>query len=332
MIRKRVIVITTGGTISSGGVAGGVSPRFSGNDLLTMAASREFGPPESIDVEILEFSRVLSGNMEPVTMYELADRIWHAIEAPDVAGAVITHGTGAIEETSFMVDLYHASRKPVVFTGAMRPVTDPDSDGLRNLHDAIVVAAHEDACENGVLLVMNSLIFSARDVTKGHSSALETFQSEFGPIGAMGPGGKLSFFRCPVGRQVFPHIPPEPNVDLLRFYTGMDGRFIRASIQAGAKGIVVEGSGLGNVNETVARALKETVEQGVVVVMASRCVWGTAYPFYSSTGGGADLARAGVFFSSYLSGLKSRLLLCAALSLTRDRDQLSSILSGGMFS
>jgi L-asparaginase len=89
---------------------------------------------------------------------------------------------------------------------------------------------------------------------------------------------------------------------------------------------------MGNVNEAVAVALKDAIQQGLVVLLASRSPRGTAYPFYDTVGAGADLARAGAFFSSYLSGLKARLLLCAALGFTQDRQQLSNILGGGVIS
>jgi L-asparaginase len=332
MSQRCVILIGTGGTISSGAAAGGAVPRFSADDLLASVASRGLDLPEDTAVKTIEFSRVLSANMTPTKMYELAGLVQKALARPDIDGAVVTHGTGTIEETSFLVDLYHSSPKPVVFTGAMRPSTTSDTDGPRNLRDAITVAAHEEARGKGVLLVMNGVIFSARDATKSHSSAVDTFQAEFGPLGAIEPGDEPSFFRSPERRQVFSYRPPEPNVDLVRFYTGMDGRFVRASVQGGARGLVVEGTGMGNVNEAVAAALKDVIQQGLVVLLASRCSRGTTYPLYDTVGAGADLARAGVFFSSYLSGLKSRVLLCVALGLTQDRQHLSTILSGGMIS
>ena len=323
------MLIATGGTISSAGTPEGLVPRFSGRELLEMLAARGLYPA-SIEVEVREFGRVLSGNLDPLQMYELACRIQEVAQQPGVDGVVVTHGTGAMEETSFLVDLYHRSAMPVVFTGAMRPASDPDSDAFRNLRDALVVAADPESAGKGVLLVMNGLILSGRDATKAHSYALETFEApEFGPLGAIDPGGNPRFFRAPLGRQIFPLQAPEPNVDLIRFYTGMDGRFVRASLQAGARGIVIEGSGLGNVNGAMADAVKEAARRGVVVVMASRCFRGTAHPLYATPGGGADLARAGVIFSSYLSGLKSRLLLCVALGYTRDRERLAAIFAGG---
>ena len=328
-LRRRVVLFATGGTISSVATPEGIAPRYGGQELLDALAQRGMAP-EGMEVEVREFGRVLSGNLDPLQMFELARRIQQAAGEPGVDGVVVTHGTGAMEETSFLVDLYHALPVPVVFTGAMRPASDPDADGWRNLRDALRVAADPEARGKGVLVVLNGLILPASDATKSHTSALETFEApEFGPLGAVDPGGGPRWLRAPVGRQVFELVPPEPNVDLIRFYTGMDDRFVRASLAAGARGIVVEGSGLGNVNRAMAEALRQAVGQGVAVVMASRCYRGSAYPLYGTPGGGQDLARAGVIFSSYRSGLKSRLLLCVALGHTRDPERLAAIFGRG---
>jgi L-asparaginase len=61
------------------------------------------------------------------------------------AGVVVTHGTDTMEETVYVIDRLLESAKPVVATGAQRPATEPDSDGRRNLRDAIRVAGSEQA-------------------------------------------------------------------------------------------------------------------------------------------------------------------------------------------
>ncbi len=60
-----------------------------------------------------------------------------ALESDDVAGAVVTHGTDTVEETSYMLDLLHQSEKPVVLTAAMRGAGDTSPDGPANIYCAV---------------------------------------------------------------------------------------------------------------------------------------------------------------------------------------------------
>jgi L-asparaginase len=70
---------------------------------------------------------------------------------PNIAGVVITHGTDTLEETAFFLDLTVTGSKPVILVGTQRPPSDYDSDGPRNLLDAIRVAVSREAIGKGNL-------------------------------------------------------------------------------------------------------------------------------------------------------------------------------------
>lgn len=90
--------------------------------------------------------------------------------------------------------------KPFILVGAQRPASDPESDGPRNLMDAIRVAIAPEAANKGVLVVMNGQINAARDVTKTNTSQVETFRSlDFGQLGLVDVE-KVRFYRAPVRR------------------------------------------------------------------------------------------------------------------------------------
>jgi L-asparaginase len=204
----------------------------------------------------------------------------------------------------------------VVLTGAQRAASEPDADGPANLRDAIRVAASAEARRRGALLSFAGNLHAAREVRKVHTSALDAFASPgYGPIGHV-DGDVVTFRRRPErrgGRGLA--LDPERieiGVDLIRLYAGADARFVRTSVESGARAIVLETTGRGNANDAVVAGVRDAVAAGVAVVVCSRAVAGRVEPVYGR-GGGADLADAGALFAGDLAGPKARILLQLAL-------------------
>ncbi|MCK4405789.1 MAG: Glu-tRNA(Gln) amidotransferase GatDE subunit D, partial [Hadesarchaea archaeon] len=84
----------------------------------------------------------------------------------------------------------------------------------------------------------------------------------------------------------------EPRVALLKVTPGMRSSVIEGMLRAGDKGIVLEGTGLGHVPESLFDGIKRAVERGVPVVMTSQCLWGRVDMKVYSTG--RDLLQLGV--------------------------------------
>src|SRR6202021_2658057 len=125
-----------------------------------------------------------SYDMTPEIWVRLAATVNRLLARPDMTGIVVTHGTDTLEETAYFLDLTTTSPKPVVLVGAQRPASDPDSDGPRNLLDAVRVAVAAEAVGKGVMGVMNGQLNAAGDVTKTNTNQVETFRSlEFGELG-----------------------------------------------------------------------------------------------------------------------------------------------------
>src|SRR5918992_5426208 len=90
-----------------------------------------------------QLTNVASGELAPAHWLALAKRI-NAIfrDAAETAGVAITHGTATLEETAYFLNLAVKSTKPVVVTGAMRPMTAISNDAEVNLLDAVRIAAN----------------------------------------------------------------------------------------------------------------------------------------------------------------------------------------------
>jgi L-asparaginase len=297
-------VIATGGTIASlaDPETGAVRPAVSAADLV--ASVPGLGP-----VEVEEVAHVNGWNVTPATMLEVARR---AAAAPE--SVVVTHGTDTVEETAFLCDVTVAS--PVVFAAAMRSGGEVGADGPRNLLCAAQVASSDLVREMGTLLVLSDEIHAARWARKQDSSRVSAFVSPgHGPIGTAVPGAVRVAMRPP--RRFLVPLPAalDRPVPVIQTYTGVEEDLIETVLDAtGAAGLVLEGTGLGNVPGSAERGIAAALARGLPVVVATRVPTGGTGAVYGGPGGGVTLRELGVIAAGGLSAAKARLLLMLLLA------------------
>jgi L-asparaginase len=311
-VKPKVVLLATGGTIASryDPALGRTVASQRAEDLLEMLP--QVGNVAQIEVE--NFATIPSFDMSVQFAFGLSRRINEMLARSDVAGVVVTHGTDTMEETSYLADLLLASDKPAVFTGAQRAHDDPQSDGPPNLLNALRVAASMDARGLGAVIGFNGAIHAARDATKLHASAVETFQSyEHGALGEV-DRDKVIIHRRPALRREFRVERLEDRVELIRLMLGIDLAAMEAAIERGVAGLVVEAFGRGNGPTRLGELVRLATRKGIPVLITSRCPAGRVQPIYGGGGGGRDLADAGGIFAGDLKGPKARLLLMVLLS------------------
>ena len=89
----------------------------------------------------------------------VARRVSDLLAMPNIAGVMVAHGTNTLEETLYFLELlFNRLKANVILVGAQRPASDSDSDGPRNLLDAVRVAVSPEAMNKGALVVMNGQI------------------------------------------------------------------------------------------------------------------------------------------------------------------------------
>jgi L-asparaginase len=161
---------------------------------------------------------------------------------------------------------------------------------------------------------MNGRIHAARAVTKSHTSNLDGFGSgERGALGAVDPD-RIVYWRSPPPSQHFAlRTDTMPYVEIVTVYGGADGQLIRAALDHGARGLIVQGLGAGNVNQAVYAAIREAIARGVAVVITSRVPQGRVLAQYGWEGGGQTLVAAGAILGNDLSAQKARILLMLLL-------------------
>lgn len=317
-ILPRIRVLATGGTIAGAqteGERGYRAAAFSAEALIAAVPQLR----ELARVEVEQVAAIGSQDMDETTWRRLATRTQAALDAPEIAGAVITHGTDTMEETAFFLNLVVHSDKPVVLVGAMRPATSISADGPMNLYNAVAVAAHAAMRGRGVLVVANDEIHFAREVAKTNTTQVGTFRATHRGLAGLVNAGRLHLYAPPVRRHTrtsefsLGESGALPRVDIVYAHAGMGRELIDAAVRAGARGLVLAGVGDGNLGAVALTAAAEAARAGVVVVRSSR------------TGGGVvernievDDDALGFVAADELNPQKARVLLMLGLTRTRD--------------
>jgi L-asparaginase len=264
-------------------------------------------------VETEEWGALPGPHMTVERMWSLRNRIAEHLSRPEVTGVVVTHGTDTLEETAYLVARSLSADKPVVFTGAMRTVSDLGWDGPANLLEAVRVAASPEMRGYGAMVVISGQIFAALDATKTNTHLLDAFESPgLGPLGVLDEGELI------MHRELQPSPPiiqPEslaPPVDIIFIAAGCDERLLDAS-RGVARAVVIAAMGRGNVPPAVVPAIQRWIADDKPVVLTSRTQGGRVGHTYGYAGGGRRLEEMGVIFGGSRRAQQARIDLMLAL-------------------
>ena len=324
--------IATGGTISNR--TGG---RLTAEDLVkTMPGVERYARVTSE-----QFSNVASSELTVDQWLQLSRRINELFSGDkQLAGIVVTSGTDTLEETAFFLHLTVRDSRPVAVVGAMRNASAIGSEGPANLLEGVRVAAEPAARDQGVLVVLNDEINSARDVTKTDAHRLQTFQSRTHGLLGVVDSDRVVFFRQLLQRHTsrsefdVMQIKELPRVDVIMVYQSAPGDLIKAAVDAGAKGVVMATAGAGALSGTQGEALNYAAQKGVFIVTSTRTGAGRINP--TTPRGGATTAQSNdaqarrrqltVAAEDHIP-VKARVLLMLALTRTQNRDEIQRIFS-----
>lgn len=270
----KILVLATGGTIA--GVAnensatGYDAGKIKAVDLVNAVPQIK----KLADCDVEQFCNIASQDMNGEIWVRLSARVNEALLKQHYDGVVITHGSDTMEETAFFIENTLQTDKPVVFVGAMRPTTAISPDGPSNLYDAVHVAVSPESQKRGVLVTLGGKIFESRDIFKNDINHVDAFSSRYnGPIGRV-DAGDVHYFANPIhGERPYWEIPADavlPRVDIVHAYAGCSGDTIDAAVANGARGIVIAGTGNGNMSADSLAAAKRAADKGVKVVRSSR--------------------------------------------------------------
>jgi len=324
--KKNIVILATGGTIAGAAATGTQSAYTSGAVTIDTMLNAVPGIKDLANIKGEQISNVGSQDMTFDIMLTVAKRINQLLSVNDVDGIVITHGTDTMEETAYFLNLVVKSDKPVVLVGSMRPSTAVSADGPLNLYNAVAVASDPRSQGRGVLVVMNDWIHAAHSLTKTSTTDVQTFMSPLRGLVGVVAYGKSDFYNSPRWRHTsesefdISQVAKLPRVDIIFACADMSPDLIDASVNNGAKGIVIAGVGNGNMNKASIEAAARAVKKGVVVVRSSRVATGLV-------GRNVEVNDDDLGFvaSDELNPQKSRILLSLALLKPRPTAEVQEL-------
>lgn len=276
-----VLILGTGGTIA--GTASDPNRSWAYRAAQLSVAQLVSAVPDLAGIPLVtqQVAQVDSKDMGWATWQALGRALEDAMKDETVSAIVITHGTDTLEETACLLHALHDGRKPIVLTAAMRPATAPDADGPANLARAVRVAqAAAQRGEGGVAVALAGRTWSARDVRKAHSHAIDAFDG-----GGAEPLDELTSWTQPEARgwQWLQFVQP-PRVEAVISHADADGWLVDAAlahVQSSGQqldGLVVACTGHGTLHEKLEAALQRARDAGVAVWRSSRVARGGVQP------------------------------------------------------
>lgn len=279
----KVAIISTGGTIASrvDYRTGAVQPALTAEDLTSVVP--ELASLANVGTHILysEYSE----NLTPTHWKGMAEETAKRIES-GADGVVISHGTDTMHYTAAALSFALQSLPvPVLVVGAQRSSDRPSSDAASNLTGAVGLAAQANMAAVGLVMHQDLsdryiIAHSGTRVRKCHTSRRDTFKSINSPPLARYDivNRQVETLGDPPKRDSTRRLDLKPHFDshahLLKFHPGFNPALIEAAMDAGARGIVLEGTGLGHVSRQCQGPIKKALKKDIPVFMTSQTIWG----------------------------------------------------------
>lgn len=272
---KKILLLSTGGTIACVPGKNRLEPKLQAGDLIKYIQRKD----SLCGIDCKTLFSLDSTNIQPEEWKIIADEAYDGLEKYD--GVVITHGTDTMAYTASMLSfMIRNPGKPIVITGSQLPIAVRDSDGPRNLTDALLAASYG---AGGVYVVFNGKIIRGCRAVKVRSTGFDAFESINAPYAGFIKGGRVLMGRSEARLPGHPQTntaPKDtgiiPDVFLLKLIPGTNPVIFDSILEMGCKGVVVEGFGLGGLHylrRDLILKVRRLVDAGVAVVVTSQCLY-----------------------------------------------------------
>lgn len=268
---KRILLLTTGGTIASRPTGDGLAPEMDGAGLL----ARLGGAAEQYDLTIRDLLRLDSSNIQPEEWQLIAGAVYAARN--DFDGVVITHGTDTMAYTAAVLSfMLRGIAVPVVLTGAQLPIEHPLTDALENMRTALAMAA---SGVGGVFLAFDRKVILGTRAVKTRTTDFDAFESVNWPL-----VGRVNAAGLHLNAAAIPAVEGKcvlrsqlcRDVFLIKLTPGLNPEIFDMLLAMHYRGVVIEAFGAGGlhfIRRDLIAKLHAAAQAGVSVVVCSQCLY-----------------------------------------------------------
>jgi L-asparaginase len=234
-----------------------------------------------LDLTVISFDAPIdSSNIQPTHWQMIGQIIYNHYHEYD--GFVVLHGTDTMSFTASALSfMLQGLAKPVIFTGAQLPISEPRSDARENLITSLEIAA---AKKDGKPLVPEVGVFFDYELLRGNRSKkvesrhFDAFESSnYPPLAKAGVAIDYNYnsIHTPANGRTFKlRSNFDSRVAVLKFFPGINEAVVSAVLRTeGLMALVIETFGSGNAPavEWLKKMLVESINNGLLILNITQC-------------------------------------------------------------
>ena len=317
---KKVLLITTGGTIASKKTDKGFVP-VNSNDIIFNSIkcnikNKFLFPPDYINLFDLDSTNIMVENWQTI-----ASTIYENIDKYD--SFVISHGTDTMAYTSSALSvIFENINKPIILTGSQIPIELKYSDAYKNINDAFLLACSDI---KGIFIVFNGKIILGKNAKKIYTKNIDAFDSINNDYVGYIENDVLqidSEYKKNIKKEFIFKNKFEKNIYVHKVIPINNINFINNIINSNIKGIIFECYGMGGVPDIYRDTIKNAINNNIVIVIATQCLYdGVNLEEYKV---GLEAKKLGVISSKNYTLEYTIVRLMSLLAYNEDIDYIKS--------